>query len=80
MAAAPMQYEQAAGPVSRATAATERPCGITDTTAGRTCPLKIKNKLNGIVIYLRLRDIDAIAEEFGAAVEQICRGGQGLAP
>jgi len=42
MAAAAMQYEQAAGLVSGATAAPERLCGITDTTARRTCPFKIK--------------------------------------
>jgi hypothetical protein len=42
MAAAPMQYEQAADLVSGATAAPGRPCGITDTTARPACPLKIK--------------------------------------
>jgi len=42
MTAATMQYEEGRDLVSGGTAVAGRLCGITDTTARRVCPFKIK--------------------------------------
>ena len=52
MAAATMQYQEAAGLVSGATAAPGRLCGITDTNHALGMPVHDQNKLSGIQLEL----------------------------